>query len=416
MCFMMNQSNMNKVCYVQFPHRFDGIDANDWYADHNSVFYDIALKCLDGIQGPLHVGTGCFLNRKALYGYDAPLEPIACQTSQLGPVTKSTGDSHSYFTSPYVIDESRSSLLAEPSNLEMESHSVFLSMEKCFGHSPLLLASNLLNDDSFTESVISDEVLREAIHVISCEYEDNTAWGREIGWIYGFQTGDILTGFKMHTRGWRSIYCMPQHAAFRGSAIVNLSDRLGQVLLWALCSIEILFSRHCPIWWSGVTVQEWWRNQQLWLIAGVSSHLFAVIQGLTKAVLGIKTSIGLIKKKSTPDNAMVLYTFKWTSLLIFPMMLILINLWGMFVGIFSAVTNDSGSWRFLFAKLLFAFWVTIHLHPFLKGLLVRKSQIPAIVIIWSVLLAALFSVLWLRLDPYTIRFRGPDVEDCGIVC
>ena len=30
---------------------------------------------------------------------------------------------------------------------------------------------------------------------------------------------------------------------------MNLSDRLNQVLFWATGSIEILFSRHCPIWY-----------------------------------------------------------------------------------------------------------------------------------------------------------------------
>lgn len=71
----------------------------------------------------------------------------------------------------------------------------------------------------------------------------------QIGWIYGSVTEDILTGFKMHCRGWRSIYCMPHRPAFKGSAPINLSDRLNQVLRWALGSVEICLSRHCPIWY-----------------------------------------------------------------------------------------------------------------------------------------------------------------------
>jgi cellulose synthase A len=71
----------------------------------------------------------------------------------------------------------------------------------------------------------------------------------QIGWIYGSVTEDILTGFKMHTRGWRSIYCMPKRPAFKGSAPINLSDRLHQVLRWALGSVEIMLSRHCPLWY-----------------------------------------------------------------------------------------------------------------------------------------------------------------------
>lgn len=71
----------------------------------------------------------------------------------------------------------------------------------------------------------------------------------QVGWIYGSVTEDILTGFKMHCHGWRSVYCIPKRPAFKGSAPINLSDRLHQVLRWALGSVEIFFSKHCPIWY-----------------------------------------------------------------------------------------------------------------------------------------------------------------------
>jgi cellulose synthase A len=72
----------------------------------------------------------------------------------------------------------------------------------------------------------------------------------QIGWIYGSVTEDILTGFKMHCRGWKSVYCTPSRPAFKGSAPINLSDRLHQVLRWALGSVEIFMSRHCPLWYA----------------------------------------------------------------------------------------------------------------------------------------------------------------------
>ena len=33
------------------------------------------MKGLDGIQGPVYVGTGCVFNRQALYGYSPPSMP-----------------------------------------------------------------------------------------------------------------------------------------------------------------------------------------------------------------------------------------------------------------------------------------------------------------------------------------------------
>ena len=34
--------------------------------------------------------------------------------------------------------------------------------------------------------------------------------------------------------------------------------------------------------WSGVSIEDWWRNEQFWVIGGTSAHLFAVFQGLFK--------------------------------------------------------------------------------------------------------------------------------------
>ena len=36
------------------------------------LLLQINLKGLDGIQGPVYVGTGCVFRRQALYAYDAP--------------------------------------------------------------------------------------------------------------------------------------------------------------------------------------------------------------------------------------------------------------------------------------------------------------------------------------------------------
>lgn len=167
-----------------------------------------------------------------------------------------------------------------------------------------------------------------------------------------------MTGYRMHNRGWRSVYCVTKRDAFRGSAPINLTDRLHQVLRWATGSVEIFFSRNnallgsrklhilqrlayvnvgiypftslflimycflpalclfsgqfivqtlsitflvyllimtlCLVFiailevkWSGIALEEWWRNEQFWLISGTSAHLAAVVQGLLKVIAGI---------------------------------------------------------------------------------------------------------------------------------
>lgn len=41
----------------------------------------INMKGLDGIQGPVYVGTGCVFNRQALYGYGPPSLPALPKSS-----------------------------------------------------------------------------------------------------------------------------------------------------------------------------------------------------------------------------------------------------------------------------------------------------------------------------------------------
>lgn len=44
MCFMTDPMLGNTFCYVHFPHRFDGIERNDWYANRNIVFFDVSAN------------------------------------------------------------------------------------------------------------------------------------------------------------------------------------------------------------------------------------------------------------------------------------------------------------------------------------------------------------------------------------
>eukprot|EP00257_Ricinus_communis_P020113 XP_015579274.1 cellulose synthase A catalytic subunit 4 [UDP-forming] isoform X2 [Ricinus communis] len=521
MCFLMDPQLGKKVCYVQFPQRFDGIDRHDRYANRNTVFFDINMKGLDGVQGPVYVGTGCVFNRQALYGYDPPVSekrlkmtcdcwPSWCccccggsrkskskkkgQRSLFGGLLprkkKMMGKNYMKKGSGAVFElEEIEEGLEGYEELEKSSLMSQKNFEKRFGQSPVFITSTLMEEGGLPEGTNPATLIKEAIHVISCGYEEKTEWGKEVGWIYGSITEDILTGFKMHCRGWKSIYCSPKIAAFKGSAPINLSDRLHQVLRWALGSVEIFMSRHCPLWygyggklkwlerlayintvvypftsipllayctlpavclltgkfiiptltnlasiwfmalflsiiatsvlelrWSGVSIEDLWRNEQFWVIGGVSAHLFAVFQGLLKVLGGVDTNFTVTAKAADDAEFGELYLFKWTTLLIPPTTLIILNMVGVVAGVSDAINNGYGSWGPLFGKLFFAFWVIVHLYPFLKGLMGRQNRTPTIVVLWSVLLASIFSLIWVRIDPFLPKQTGPILKQCGVEC
>ncbi|RHN38469.1 putative cellulose synthase (UDP-forming) [Medicago truncatula] len=120
--------------------------------------------------------------------------------------------------------------------------------------------------------------------------------------------------------------------------------------------------------WSGVGIDEWWRNEQFWVIDGVLAHLFAVFQDQLKVVFRIDTNFTFTLKASDENGGSAeLYLFKWTTLLNPPKTLLIINLVEVIACISYAINNGYQSLGLLFGKLFFVFWVIIRLYPFLKG-------------------------------------------------
>lgn len=90
--------------------------------------------------------------------------------------------------------------------------------------------------------------------------------------------------------------------------------------------------------WSGVTAQEWWRHQQFQVIGGVSAYLFAIIYGTIKILVGKRADLTMLTDKSAEDDFPGLYAFRWTSLLILPTTIVMINLWALIAGLSSATS------------------------------------------------------------------------------
>ncbi|KAL0547532.1 hypothetical protein IC582_017470 [Cucumis melo] len=226
MCFMLDKGS-DRVCYVQFPQRFDGIDPDDLYANLNTLFLDVNMRALDGLQGPYYIGTCCIFRRIALYAFSPARVTehhglFGTRKTKL-LLRKRFGNSTSLAASIKVV-EFQGRLLQE---LESKGN------QGC-------------PTDSLTATQVPLDVatVAKAITVISCDYEDNTEWGKGVGWISGHLTEDVVTGYQMHNRGWRSVYCITKHHAFRGTAPINLTDRLHQLLVWATGSVELFFSRN----------------------------------------------------------------------------------------------------------------------------------------------------------------------------
>ncbi|KAJ1690832.1 hypothetical protein LUZ63_014987 [Rhynchospora breviuscula] len=481
MCYMLDRGG-DRVCYVQFPQRFEGIDPSDRYANHNTVFFDGNMRALDGLQGPMYVGTGCLFRRYALYGFNPPRaneyyglygqnkKPAASASPdhmtvgaskkemEMLPLTEAEVDAPKRFGNSKRFIDSIS--VAEYQGRPLADHP---SVKNGRPPGALLIPRQPLDAPT----------VAEAVSVISCWYEDKTEWGNRVGWIYGSVTEDVVTGYRMHNRGWRSVYCVTKRDAFRGTAPINLTDRLHQVLRWATGSVEIFYSKnnaflgttrlkflqriaylnvgiypftsiflvvYCllpalslfsgffivqslniaflsyllvititlmllsllEVKWSGIALEEWWRNEQFWVIGGTSAHLAAVLQGLLKVIAGIEISFTLTSKSAAEDEDDFfadLYEIKWTSLFIPPLAIITVNIVAIVVGFSKTVYSEIPQWSKFLGGVFFSFWVLAHMYPFCKGLMGRRGRVPTIVFVWVGLLAIVISLLWITISP-----------------
>lgn len=55
-----------------------------------------------------------------------------------------------------------------------------MTLEKMFGQSAVFVASTLMENGGVPQSATPESLLKEAIHVISCGYEDKSDWGNEV--------------------------------------------------------------------------------------------------------------------------------------------------------------------------------------------------------------------------------------------
>lgn len=117
---------------------------------------------------------------------------------------------------------------------------------------------------------------------------------------------------------------------------------------------------------------------------------------------GIEISFTLTSKSSGDDNDDIyaeLYLVKWTSLMIPPIVIAMVNIIAMVVAFSRTVYSTVPQWSKFIGGAFFSFWVMAHLYPFAKGLMGRRGKTPTIVFVWAGLIAITLSLLWIAVNP-----------------
>ncbi|WJX69057.1 hypothetical protein P8452_53358 [Trifolium repens] len=213
LCILLDSKGEKEVAFAQCPQRFYDAVKDDAYGNQLVALPMYIGSGFAGLQGIIYAGTNCFHRRKVMYG----LSPNDIQNAK-----KDHG-----FTNGTLLSDKE-------------------AMQK-FGTSKGFVdsATHILEGTTFDPYKSLD--LEAASEVASCNYEYNTAWGKEVGWLYGSTSEDVLTGLKFHTKGWRSELCSTDPIAFMGCSPQDNLGQMAQHKRWSSGLFDIFLSKHCPI-------------------------------------------------------------------------------------------------------------------------------------------------------------------------
>ncbi|KAK7322378.1 hypothetical protein VNO77_25757 [Canavalia gladiata] len=202
MCFFLDPETSKYIAFVQFPQMFHNLSKKDIYDSQTRTAFKTMWQGMDGLRGPGLSGSGNYLSRTALL-----------------------------FGSPNQKDD----YLEDAQNYFGKSTAYIESLKAIRG---LKTTKN--------NNISRDEALREAQVVASSSYETNTNWGTEVGFSYGILLESTVTGYILHSRGWRSAYLYPKTPCFLGCAPTDIKEGMLQLVKWLseLCLLAV--SKYSP--------------------------------------------------------------------------------------------------------------------------------------------------------------------------
>ncbi|KAL3848787.1 hypothetical protein ACJIZ3_010669 [Penstemon smallii] len=201
MCFYVDPEISPKLAWVQFPQNFHSISDHDIY-DGRLHYYWKDYFGLDGLRGPNIAGCNFYMKREAIYGTEKFQIDV-----KINKVKKSFGSSKEFIKSIYKINK-----------------------------------PNVASD-----GYVPDELQKEIQLVASCAYENETEWGKELGFRYFSVAEDTMTSLMLHTKGWISVLIDPTRKCFLGSCTTSLNDMLVQQTRWSFGLMQIALSKVSPL-------------------------------------------------------------------------------------------------------------------------------------------------------------------------
>ncbi|VVB11882.1 unnamed protein product [Arabis nemorensis] len=383
LCYLSDPKINSGLGFVQFPQKFQGINKNDIYASELKRPFDINTIGYDGLMGPIYMGTGCFFNRRVFYG--PPSKP---EIDELGPnwiADKSIKAqdvlalAHNVAGCNYELNTNWGSKIGFRYGSLVEDYytgfmlhcegwrSVFCSPKRAafYGISPKSLVDVVGQQKRWSIGLLE---------VALCKYSPISYGFKSLGLFmslgYCYYAFWPLCSIPLTVYG-----LLPQLAIlFEVSIFPKASDP------WFWLYIFLFFGSYTQDLFDfsleGSTYRKWWNDQRMWMIRGLSSFLFGLLE-FTLKTLNLSTYGFNVTSKANDDDKQrkryeqEIFEFGPSSSMFLPMATVAImNLLAFVWGIYGIFTREEGP----IIELMLASFAVVNCLPIYEAMVLRKDN------------------------------------------
>ncbi|XP_077212547.1 cellulose synthase-like protein G3 [Tasmannia lanceolata] len=399
MCYFMDPEKSPKLAFIQFPQYFQGINKNDIYGCEHKRLYQINPIGMDGLAGPTYVGTGCFFQRKAFRGPPSSPELEVLDSKHMLAASLQSeavlSAAHHVASCTYENGTSwgskvgfRYGSLSEDYNSGYRQHtdsweSVFCNPERpaFLGDIPINLNDVLSQNKRWCIGLLE---------VAISKYNPLSFGISKMSFLMGMSYAHYAYGptwaVPVTTYG-----LLPQLALLNGITLFpKVSDPWFYLYMYLFVGgygqdlIDFLIA--------GGTIGRWWSDQRMWMIRGVSSYLFALIQFTFKLIgisaFGFNVTSKVIDDEQNKRYKQGIFEFGVTSPLFVPLATVsIINLISFIVGVSRVL--QQGKVEEMFVQLFISGFVMANCWPIYEAMVLRsdRGRIPMKITVISAFLS-----------------------------
>ncbi|XP_024994305.1 cellulose synthase-like protein G3 [Cynara cardunculus var. scolymus] len=372
LCYFMDPNADPKLGFVQFPQRFDGINKNDIYASEFKHETQILSLGMDGLRGAPFMGTGGFFKRHVI-SMRIDSKPVKISEDVLAAAYQVASSNYEDNTKWGSKIGFRYGTVTEDTYTSFRLHcegwkSILCNPKRAafLGGSPSSLNDNLTQMKRWYMGFLD---------IFFNKYCPIT---------YGIRSMNPLQALCYTHYSLRSLWSipiiiyafLPQLSLINSFAIFPKVSE-GGFFLYAFLFLGAYGKDFLDfVVFAGGTMQRWWSYQRMWLIWGLSSCPFALLEWSLKSVgistIGFNVTCKMIDEEQNSRYEQGLFEFGVESVLFFLISVAsLTNLLSLVKGVTEVFMN--GRLEELFVQILICGFGVVNSWPIYEGMFLRRD-------------------------------------------